>query len=128
MFVYNISKNASLQSSYSKQECALRKEFETFLGSLPNSGTIFSASPTDITRFLVWKDRHRKTIEHSHGCPDLKRQSTAKCKCPKRLAYKTIDSYIGKLRAIFKEAGLCGDWNLLLALVILLLHLRCKNI
>ena len=62
MFVYNISKNASLQSSYSKQECALRKEFETFLGSLPNSETIFSASPTDITRFLFWKDRHGKTI------------------------------------------------------------------
>ena len=97
---------ASLQSSYSKQKCALRAEFsQTFLGSLPNSETIFSASPTDITRFLVWNDRHGKTIGHSHGCPDSKLQGTAKYKCPKRLAFKTIDSYIGKLQAIFKEAG-----------------------
>ena len=109
-------KNAALQSSYSKQKCSLRTEFETFLASLPNSKTILSASPTDITRFLVWKDQHGKTVVHSHGCPDSKLQSTAKCKCPKRLAYKTIDSYIGKLRAIFKEAGHCGDWNLLLGL------------
>ena len=109
-------KNASLQSSYSKQKCSLRTEFETFLASLLNSKTILSASRTDITRFLVWKDRYGKTVEHSHWCPDSKLQSTAKCKCPKRLAHKTIDSYIGKLRAIFKEAGRCGDWNLLLGL------------
>lgn len=102
-------KNASLQSSYSKQKCSLHTEFETFLTSLPNSKTILSASPTDITRFLVWKDRHGKTVVHNHGCPDSKLQSTAKCKCPKRLAFKTIDSYMGKLRAIFKEAGCCGD-------------------
>jgi len=53
-------KNASLLSSYSKQKCSLRTEFETFLASLPNSKTILSASPTDISRFLVWKDRHGK--------------------------------------------------------------------
>ena len=97
--------NASLQSSYSKQKCSLRTEFETFLASLPNSKSILSASPTDISRFLVWKDRHGKTIVHSNGCPDSHLQNAAKCKCPKRLAFKTIDSYIGKLRAIFKEPG-----------------------
>ena len=107
-------KNAFLQSSYSKQKCSLGTEFETFLASLPNSNTILSASPADINRFLVWKDRHGKTVVHSDGCPDSKLQSTAKCKSPKRLAYKTIDSYI--LWAIFKEAGGCGDWNLLLGL------------
>lgn len=109
-------RKASLQSSYSEQKCALRIEFETFLGSLPNSKAILSVSPTDITHFLVWRDRHGKTVVHTHGCPDSKLQSTAKCKCPKRLAFKTLDSYIGKLRAIFKEAGCCGDWNLLLGL------------
>ena len=108
--------NASLQSSYSKQKCSLRTEFETFLASLPNSKTILSASPTDISRFLVWKDRHGKTIVHSNGCPDSHLQNAAKCKCPKRLAFKTIDSYIGKLRAIFKETGRCGEWNSLLGL------------
>ena len=110
-------KNASLQSSYSKQNCSLRTEFETFLASLPNSSkTILSASPTDINRFLVWKGRHAKTVVHSNGCPDSHLQSAAKCKCPKRLAFKTIESYIGKLQAIFKETGRCGEWNFLLGL------------
>ena len=109
-------KNASLQSSYSKQKCSLRAEFEALLASLPNSKSIVSASPTDITRFLVWKDQHGKTVVHSHGCPDSKLQSAAKCKSPKRLAFKTIDSYIGKLRAIFKETGRFGKWNSLLSL------------
>ena len=86
------------------------------MASLPNSKTILSASPTDISRFLVWKDRHGKTIVHSNGCPDSHLQNAAKCKCPKRLAFKTIDSYIGKLRAIFKETGRCGEWNSLLGL------------
>ena len=76
-------KNASLQSSYSKQKCSLRTGFKTFLASLPNSKTILSVSPTDINRFLVWKDRHGKTVVHSHGCPDSKLQSIAKCKVSK---------------------------------------------
>ena len=68
--------NVSLQSSYPKQKCLLRTEFETFLASLPNSSkAILSASPTDITRFLVWKDRHAKTVVHGNGCPDPYLQS-----------------------------------------------------
>ena len=31
-------------------------------------------------------------------------------------SYATVDSYIGKLRAIFKEAGRDGDWNSVLGL------------
>ena len=84
-------KNASLQSSYSKQKCSLRLVFETFLASLPNSKTILSASPIDITRFLVWKDRYGNTAEHKKGCPDSHLQSATKCECPKRLAFKTIE-------------------------------------
>ena len=109
-------KSTSLQSAYSKQKCSLRTEFEKFLASLPNSKTILSASPTDINRFLAWKDRHDKTVVHNDGCSDSHLQSTAKCKCPKRLAFKTVDSYIGKLRAIFKETGRGGKWNSMLGL------------
>lgn len=109
-------KNASLQSSYSKQKCSLRTQFETFLAFLPNSKTIFSASPVDINRFLGCKDRHGKTVVHSDVCPDSHLQSAVKCKCPKRLAFKAIYSYIGKLRAIFKETGRCGEWNSVLGL------------
>ena len=77
---------------------------------------ILSASPFDITRFLVWKDRYGKTVVHKNGCPDSHLQSATKCECPKRLAFKIIDTYIGKLRAIFKEIGRCGEWNSMLGL------------
>ena len=109
-------KSASLPSTDSKQKCSLHTEFEKFLASLPNSKTILSACPTDINRFLAWKDWHGKTIVHSDGCSDSHLQSTAKCKCPKRLAFKTVDSYIEKLRAIFKETERCGEWNSMLGL------------
>ena len=71
----DLLKRASLQTSYSKQKCSLRTEFEKFWASLPNAKTILSASPTDITRFLVWKDRHGKTVVHNNGCPDSHLQS-----------------------------------------------------
>ena len=109
-------KSAYLQSAYSKRKCLLRTECEKFLASLPNSETILSGSPTDINRFLTWKDRHGKTIVNSDGCSDSHLQSTAKCKCPKCLAFKTVHSYIGKLQAIFKETGCCGEWNSMLGL------------
>ena len=43
-------------------------------------------------------------------------QNACDCGCPKRLAFKTVYSYIGKLRAISIEAGRTGDWNALLGL------------
>ena len=38
------------------------------------------------------------------------------CGCPVCFSYTTVDSYIGKLRAIFEEAGRDGDWNTALGL------------
>ena len=102
------------KSSYSKQKSSLRVEFETFLTSLPSARSIFSATPEDVSRFLVWKDRHGKTVVHVTDCVNASNQNASDCGCPKRLAFKTVDSYIGKLRAIFNEAGRTGDWNSLL--------------
>ena len=33
------------------------------------------------------------------------------CGCPLRLSYKTVDSYIGKLRSIFHSIGRDGEWD-----------------
>ena len=102
------------RSSYSKQNSSLRVEFETFLASLPSPRSIFSATPEDVSRFLVWKDWHGKTVVHDCDCVNASSQNASDCGCPKRLAFKTVDSYIGKLRAIFNEVGRTGDWNSLL--------------
>lgn len=108
--------NCTTSSSYSKQKSSLRIEFESFLSSLPHAKSILFTIPSDVSRFLVWKDRNGKTILHVHGCPDTNIPGTAKCECPRRLSFKTIDSYIGKLRSIFAELGRCGEWNNILGL------------
>lgn len=54
---------------YERQKSALKKKLETFLGSLPSSKTLQSATPHDLTRFLVWKDGKGKTKVHVPQCP-----------------------------------------------------------
>ena len=45
--------------AYKKQKSQLELEFQQFLDSLPWPKTLLSASPCDILRFPVWKDRQR---------------------------------------------------------------------
>ena len=99
-----------LSSAYAKPKIS------TFLGSLPGNKTLFSATPKDVCRFLAWKDSRGKTQVHVTACPYLGKYQLHGCGCPVRLSYATVDSYIGKLRAIFKEAGREGDWNSALGL------------
>ena len=47
-------------TSYAKQKDSLRKEFETFLASLPGHITLATVTPRDICRFLVFKDKNGK--------------------------------------------------------------------
>lgn len=61
--------------------------------------------------FLVWKDRKGKTKVHDTNCQFFARKVLFSCPCPTRLAYGTVDSLIGKLRAIFNEFGRRGEWD-----------------
>ena len=101
---------AAVSTPYSKQKSSLRSELESFLHSLPGNKTIFSATPRDVCRFLVWKDHKGKTKVHGSDCSYQGQSGTSPCACPTRLSYNTVDSYIGKLRAVFQEAGCKGDW------------------
>ena len=62
---------------------------------------ISSANPADICRFFAWKDKSGKTQVHFPGCSFLDKKGIFRCSCPSGLPYGTVDSYIGKLRAIF---------------------------
>ena len=106
----------ALSSAYAKQRESLKKEFSALLCSLPGAKTLFSATPKDVCRFLAWKDSQRKTQVHVSTCPFLGKHKVHSCRCPVRLSYGTVDSYIGKLSAIFKDAGREGDWNTALSL------------
>ena len=106
----------SLNTAYAKQKSSLKSELQSFLYSLPGHKSLYSATPLDVCRFLAWKDQNGKTQVHSQPCPLLGKKNIHPCKCPLRLSYKTVDSYVGKLRAIFRSIGRQGDWDATLGL------------
>lgn len=106
----------SLGTPYAKQKSSLKSELEAFLYSLTGNKSLYTATPLDICRFLAWKDRSGKTQVHIHLCPHLGKKDILPCQCRLRLSYKTVDSYVGKLRAIFRSIGRQGDWDLTLSL------------
>ena len=104
--------NSSASSAYAKQKSALQAELEYFLKATTPSKNIHAATPRDLCRFLTWKDRKGKTIVHTQHCVSPPRvDSKTQCSCPTRLAFGTVDSLIGKLRAIFNNLGRRGEWD-----------------
>ena len=101
---------------YQVQKSKLRKELESFLSSLPCPKTLLSASPRDVTRFLVWKDRKGKTKVHVPTCSLFGAKKAEVCSCPSTLAAGTVANLIGKLRSLFVESGRGGEWNDLLGI------------
>ena len=98
-------------TSYSKQKDSLQKELDNFLAAIPGKPSLAAVTPRDLCRFLIFKDRHGKTQVHRNGCTFLGQRGIHSCGCPLRLSYKTVDSYIGKLRAIFHANGRDGEWD-----------------
>lgn len=98
-------------TKYAKQKDSLQTELEAFLRNLPGHVTLLTVTPRDLCRFLVFKDRKGKTQIHCLTCPHLGQRGKQTCGCPLRLSYKTIDSYIGKLRSIFAAKGRDGEWD-----------------
>ena len=88
----------------------MQNQLESYLWSLPEKKTISSASPGDVIRFLIWKDKFGKTVAHKESCLSVP-GGQKNCSCPKTLAAGTIDSNIGKLRSTFKENGGGSMWN-----------------
>ena len=95
-------------TQYAKQKDSLQKQLEAFLSALPGHVTLATVTPRDLCRFLAYKDRNGKTQVHTLCCPFLGKHP---CNCPPRLSYKTVDSYIGKLRSIFAANGRSGEWD-----------------
>ena len=108
--------NFDQATSYSKQKDSFQKELENFLLGLPGKPSLAIVSPRDLCRFLVFKDRGGKTQVHRNGRVFLGQRGTHSCGCPVRLSYKTVDSYIGKLRSIFHAIGRDGEWDKRLSL------------
>lgn len=96
---------------YERQKSKLELELVGFLESLPFPKTLHSACPKDIIRFLVWKDKNGRTQVHIEQCTFYGQPGRHPCNCPHRLAAGTVDSLIGKLRAIFNTRGSVSEWD-----------------
>jgi hypothetical protein len=102
---------------YEKQKADLIRDFESFLslhhhGPLETSSKLACATPQDVTKFLVKRDKNGRTQVHKDGCEFLEQHGSRPCPCPKRLASGTIDTMIGKLRAFFNRIGRGEPWRL----------------
>ena len=90
---------------YERQKDSLEVQPSSFLRSLVPPKKFSAAIAKDIVKFLIKMDAAGKQKLHVCSC------SSKTCSCPKRLAAGTVDSYIGKLRAIFNRLGCTGFSN-----------------
>ena len=90
---------------YQRQKSAFEQELLDFLASLSPPRDVSSRTSDDIIKFLISKDKSGKTVLHSRSCSEFH------CNCPARLAAGSVDSLLGKLRAIFNNLGRLHDSN-----------------
>lgn len=88
----------------------LRKSFRIFCTHF-RGRRHSDALPLDVCRFLAYKDKMDRSQPYRNGCPHIGQRGVFTCGCSRRLAYGTVDSYIGKLPSIFSKAGNQGEWN-----------------
>lgn len=102
---------ARASRGYQRQKTQMESKLSSFLASFQPQKTLFSATPKDILRFLVWKDGKGKTMVHLDSCQFLGLYGSQTCNCPTRLSAGTVDSLIRKLRSISNALGRSGDWD-----------------
>lgn len=101
-----------LQSTkYSQQKTKLQMELTQFFSTLSPIKSLTVALPSDIRRFLVYKDSKGKTQVHHSTCEFQSQHGVFKCGCPLRLSAGSVDSLIGQVRAIFRDTGRGTEWN-----------------
>lgn len=98
-------------TKYAKQKCQLQSQFESFLAGLTPQKSIYDCTSQDVRYFLAWKDANGRTVVHNLGCPFRGSQGKHRCTCPSYMAAGTVDSLIGKLRAILRDVGRGTEWN-----------------
>lgn len=68
-------------------------------------------TPENIRRFLVYKDKKGKTQVHATECEHLGSHGLKKCGCPRRLAWGTVESTVGQVRALLQKLGRGDSWD-----------------
>ena len=90
---------------YERQKSALKRQLFKFLGALSSPRTVASCTAQDIVKSLISKGKSGRTVVHSLSC------SKRGCSWSKRLAAGSVDSTLGRLRAISNKLGRANDSN-----------------
>lgn len=98
-------------SCYTKQKSHLKTELSEFLSAIDPQKNLYNAVPEDLRKFIIMKEKGGRTQLHNASCHFKGLAGKQTCSCPKTLAAKSVDSLIGKMRAIFRDLGRTGDWN-----------------
>ncbi|ESO94659.1 hypothetical protein LOTGIDRAFT_175377 [Lottia gigantea] len=94
---------------YVKQKDRLQTDVEKFLEEYSKS-TIDKATPHDMRAFLVYKESCGKTKVHRKDCLVVS-GTGCHCECLLDMSANSVDSLIGKLRAIFRDRGRGSKWD-----------------
>ncbi|KAG6531281.1 protein G1-like7 [Zingiber officinale] len=96
----------SLPSRYESQK---RRDWHTFLQYLRNLRpplALAACGGAQVIEFLRYLDQFGKTKVHVPSCGFFGRPGPpARCSCPLRQAWGSLDALIGRLRAAFEESG-----------------------
>ena len=105
-------------TKYVVQKRRLRLDFEKFLSvrsvcppPLATAPSFAAARPIDIVRFMHHRDQAGRTHVHKFDCPNFGKSGLWGCGCPRHFAAGTVASYVGQLRAEFRDLGLQEHLN-----------------
>jgi len=73
------------------------------------SEDLHSVTPEDVLAYLVARDATSNTIVHRSDCPAW--HKPLHCECPKRTKYDSLKTTVGRLRGVFRDAGMPLPWE-----------------
>ena len=96
-------------ASYSKQKCNLKKEVENFLVLLDPLKNFSNATPEDIRKFLIFKEKNGKTQLHDDKCQFRTNHGLQSCHCPRTWRSSQLILWWGKLERFSETRGVQGS-------------------
>ena len=100
-----------VRAHHVKQKGAVEAKVSSFLAELKPPKDIPSGRPSEVVKFLVWKDQAGRTKIHSDQCQRLGHRGLTSCPRPLRLAYRTVDFLIGTIKIFFVQNNRVSDWD-----------------
>jgi integrase len=89
-------------SDYNQQKLRDAEALEQFFPFLPQvpTPTLMDCTPQDVLYYLIHTSYNGRTVVHTRACP-----RNRGCQCPRWKAQSSLDSLVGKLRAVFNYIG-----------------------